>query len=84
MSGVWYPRAQLQPVHGVVEILRGCRSTSEVFANAFHEVSMKAEKRCHPLDNLPGDAQYRQAMGRAEGLGPVQHLDTQLPLESRA
>jgi hypothetical protein len=78
----------------VVEILRGVSIRSGAFAAAVHEVSMKAQKQRHPLDNVPGDAQYRHAMApvyarrtlraAAEGLGPVQHLDTQLPLESRA
>jgi 4-hydroxybenzoyl-CoA reductase subunit beta len=87
-------QARPQRVRGVAEILRGVSIESKAFAAAVHEVSMKAQKQCHPLDNVPGDAQYRHAMvpvyvrrtlrAAAEGLGPVQHLDTQLPLESRA
>jgi 4-hydroxybenzoyl-CoA reductase subunit beta len=87
-------QARPQRVRGVAEMLRGLAIDSSAFSKAIDDVAAKAQKQCHPLDNVPGDAQYRHAMvpvyvrrtlrAAADRQGPVQHQDTQLPLESRA
>ena len=66
------------------ELLRGTRPESEAFADAVARVAERAEKQCRPLDNVPGDAQYRHAMvpvytrrtlvAAAAGRGPVHQL----------
>jgi 4-hydroxybenzoyl-CoA reductase subunit beta len=77
-------QARPQRVRGVTEMLRGISVDSNAFAQAIEELAAKAQKQCHPLDNVPGDAQYRHAMvpvyvrrtmrAAAEGRGPIQHL----------
>jgi hypothetical protein len=46
-------QARPHRVRRVVEILRAVSIRSRTFAPAVHEVSMKAQKQWHPLDNVP-------------------------------
>ena len=58
--------------------------SSDAFAAAVDAVAQHAAKKLRPLDNVPGDADYRHAMvpvyvrrtllAAAEGAGPVHHL----------
>jgi 4-hydroxybenzoyl-CoA reductase subunit beta len=62
----------------------GTRAGSAAFAAAAVAAGELARKQCHPLENVPGDAEYRRAMvpvyvrrtllAAAEGTGPVHHV----------
>ncbi len=77
---------QARPVRiqEVAECLRGTRPGTSAFAEAVEAVAEKAKKQCHPLENIPGDAEYRREMvpvyvrrtlrAAAEGAGPVEHV----------
>lgn len=64
--------------------LRGESTGGPDFGTAVHEAGALAGKQCRPLDNIPGDADYRQAMvpvyvrrtvqAAVDGTGPVHHL----------
>jgi 4-hydroxybenzoyl-CoA reductase subunit beta len=64
--------------------LIGLAPTSPAFAAALDEAAELARKQCHPLDNIPGDAEYRREMvpvyvrrtvkAALEGSGPVHHV----------
>jgi 4-hydroxybenzoyl-CoA reductase subunit beta len=68
-------------IQGAAECLRGTLPGTPAFAAAVQALAEKAEKQCHPIENVPGDAEYRQAMvpvyvrrtllAAAEGTGPV-------------
>ncbi len=49
-------------VKGVEELLLGTKPGSEAFDQAVEEVAQLAYKRCRPLDNVPGDAEWRREM----------------------
>jgi 4-hydroxybenzoyl-CoA reductase subunit beta len=49
-------------VKGVQELLLGTRPGDESFDEAVHAVAQLAYKRCRPLDNVPGDAEWRREM----------------------
>ena len=49
-------------VKQVAEVLAGTRPGTPAFDAAVDEVARRAHKQCHPLDNIPGDASYRQRM----------------------
>jgi 4-hydroxybenzoyl-CoA reductase subunit beta len=63
------------------EILRGSQPGSASFETAAAELAEQAHKQCHPLPNIPGDAEYRREMvpvyvrrtlmAAANGTGPV-------------
>ena len=75
---------QARPVRiqGAADCLRGMLPGTSDFAAAVDEVAERARKQCHPLENIPGDAEYRRAMvpvyvrrtlrAAAEGGGPVE------------
>jgi len=64
--------------------LRGARPGDTDFEAAVEATATAAAKQCHPLANIPGDADYRQRMvpvyvrrtlhAAATGSGPVHHL----------
>jgi 4-hydroxybenzoyl-CoA reductase subunit beta len=64
--------------------LVGARAGTPGFQAALDEAAELARKQCHPLPNVPGDAEYRREMvpvyvrrtvrAALEGTGPVQHL----------
>ncbi|MSR61552.1 MAG: 4-hydroxybenzoyl-CoA reductase [Planctomycetes bacterium] len=66
------------------EVLLGTRPGTADFEAALQEAGALAQKQCHPLDNIPGDADYRREMvpvyvrrtllAAAEGSGPVHHV----------
>ncbi len=49
-------------VKGVADILRGQELDSHGWQDAVQQVCDLAYKRCRPLDNVPGDAQWRREM----------------------
>jgi 4-hydroxybenzoyl-CoA reductase subunit beta len=49
-------------VKGVEELLLGTKPGSEAFDQAVEKVAQLAYKRCRPLDNVPGDAEWRREM----------------------
>jgi 4-hydroxybenzoyl-CoA reductase subunit beta len=63
------------------ELLLGARADSAVFDAAAERVAEQARKQCHPMANIPGDADYRREMipvyvrrtlsAAARGTGPV-------------
>jgi 4-hydroxybenzoyl-CoA reductase subunit beta len=63
------------------EILRGTRPGEAGFDAAVLEAAAQAYKQCHPMPNIPGDAEYRREMvpvyvrrtlhAAASGSGPV-------------
>lgn len=65
----------------VAQALAGTTPGSESFLSAVEEVAQAAYKQCHPLPNIPGDADYRREMvpvyvrrtlvAAAESSGPV-------------
>ncbi len=77
---------QARPVRvkKAAEVLRGSRPGTAGFLRALEGVAELAHRQCHPLPNVPGDHEYRQAMipvyvrrtllAAAEGRGPVHHL----------
>lgn len=66
------------------DLLLGQSVGTTGFEEAVIEVAAAARKQCRPLDNLPGDAQYRHEMvpvyvrrtleAAAHGTGPVHHV----------
>jgi 4-hydroxybenzoyl-CoA reductase subunit beta len=54
--------AKPQRVPGIAEILRTKRPADPDFAHAVREAAERAHKKCHPLANLPGDADWRREM----------------------
>jgi 4-hydroxybenzoyl-CoA reductase subunit beta len=66
------------------EILRGSRPGQDGFGEAIAAVAERAHRQCHPLANIPGDADYRREMvpvyvrrtlaAAAARSGPVHHL----------
>ena len=66
------------------EVLRGAPLTGEAFDQALEACAQQAFKKCRPLENIPGDAEYRREMvpvyvrrtlrAAAAGEGPVHHL----------
>jgi 4-hydroxybenzoyl-CoA reductase subunit beta len=66
------------------EILLGKQVGSTGFDQAVEEAARRAHKQCKPLDNIPGDMNYRRRMvpvyvrrtlkAASEGRGPVHHL----------
>ncbi len=71
-------------VRGARERLVGARPGEASFREAVEAVADEAHRRLTPLENVPGDAEYRAAMvpvyvrrtllAAAEGAGPVHHL----------
>ncbi len=67
-----------------IQPLLGTRPGTETFRNALEAAGELARKQCHPLDNVPGDPDYRREMvpvyvrrtlaAALEGTGPVHHL----------
>ena len=67
-----------------VNLLTGARPGEASFREAVEAVADEAHRRLTPLENVPGDAEYRAAMvpvyvrrtlvAAAEGCGPVHHL----------
>ncbi len=64
--------------------LLGTRPGTAGFQDALEAAGELARKQCHPLENIPGDPDYRREMvpvyvrrtlaAALEGTGPVQHL----------
>jgi 4-hydroxybenzoyl-CoA reductase subunit beta len=77
---------QARPVRikRVAEILAGVDTSSSRFADAALLVAEQAHKQCHPIDNVPGDAEWRREMvpvyvrrtldAALRGTGPVHHV----------
>jgi 4-hydroxybenzoyl-CoA reductase subunit beta len=77
---------QARPVHvkGASELLAGARVGTDAFEQAARAVAERAHAKCHPLDNVPGEAAWRRRMvpvytrrtllAAAAGEGPVHHL----------
>jgi len=71
-------------VSRAAELLTGTKPGTPEFDEAVEEVATAAFKKCHPLDNVPGDAEYRREMvpvyvrrtlrAAVEDKGPVHHL----------
>ncbi len=71
-------------IQRIGEILQGVRIGTQAFEEALERCAAQARKQCHPLENIPGDPDYRRDMvpvyvrrtliAAAEGRGPVQHL----------
>jgi len=67
-----------------VQPLLGQRAGSAGLEAALEEAAELARKQCHPLDNVPGDAEYRREMvpvyvrrtlrAALDGTGPVHHV----------
>ena len=47
---------------GTQELLAGTQPGNETFDEAVEAVARLAYKRCRPLDNVPGDAEWRREM----------------------
>lgn len=77
-------QARPHRVPGVADALRGIEVGSDAFQAAVEAVAQTAKKRLRPMDNIPGDADYRHRMvpvyvrrtlhAAAESAGPVHHL----------
>jgi len=77
---------QARPVHvkQVADILRGKTLGTPEFDAAVEDAAQRAHKQCKPLDNIPGDKDYRRRMvpvyvrrtlhAAANGDGPVHHI----------
>lgn len=76
---------QARPIRvAAAQELTGIPASGAAFAAAVGRVADAAARRCRALDNIPGDAEYRQAMvpvyvrrtllAAAEGSGPVHHI----------
>lgn len=71
-------------VKKVAEMLVGTRVGSAEFHDTTEAVAQRAHKQCKPLDNIPGDMDYRRRMipvyvrrtlrAAVSGEGPVHHL----------
>jgi 4-hydroxybenzoyl-CoA reductase subunit beta len=55
---------QARPLHvkDVAEALRGSEPGTPSFTDAVALVAERARAQCHPMPNIPGDSDYRQAM----------------------
>ena len=49
-------------VKGVADALKGLRPGSPEFAEALEQVATNARRQCRPMDNIPGDADWRREM----------------------
>ncbi|MFT7678168.1 MAG: 4-hydroxybenzoyl-CoA reductase subunit beta [Planctomycetota bacterium] len=68
----------------VADELRGVNVDSPEFTDAVERVAALAYKQCRPMDNIPGEADYRHEMvpvyvrrtllAAAQGTGPVHHI----------
>ena len=68
----------------VPELLAGTKIGSRAYYVAVDACADRAFKQCHPLDNIPGDHEYRREMvpvyvrrtlhAAAQRSGPVHHL----------
>jgi len=77
-------QARPHRVPGVADALRGVRVGTPEFEDAVRAVADDAKKRLRPLENVPGDADYRHRMvpvyvrrtltAAAESAGPVHHV----------
>jgi 4-hydroxybenzoyl-CoA reductase subunit beta len=77
-------QARPHRVPGVADALRGLAIGSDAFTTAVAGVAEDAKKRLRPLENVPGDADYRHRMvpvyvrrtllAAAEAGGPVHHV----------
>jgi CO/xanthine dehydrogenase FAD-binding subunit len=66
------------------ELLRDTRVGTPAFDAAVDAVADEAFRQCKPMDNVPGDAEYRREMvpvyvrrtlhAAARGAGPVHHV----------
>lgn len=77
---------QARPVRikRVAELLRGVETGTAAFTDAVALVAKQAYKQCHPLDSIPGDADWRREMvpvyvrrtfdAARSGTGPVHHI----------
>ncbi|MFT7669289.1 MAG: 4-hydroxybenzoyl-CoA reductase subunit beta [Planctomycetota bacterium] len=71
-------------VKKIAELIVGVRVGSPEFETAIEEVAKRAHKQCKPLDNIPGDMDYRRRMvpvyvrrtlrAAIAGDGPVHHI----------
>lgn len=71
-------------VKKIADLLVGQKVGTAEFDTAIEEVAMRAHKQCKPLDNIPGDMNYRRRMipvyvrrtirAAVEGTGPVHHI----------
>ena len=69
-------------VRRAATVLAGMRPGSEELAEAAKRVGEHAHRQCHPMDNIPGDSEYRREMvpvfvrrtiaAAADRAGPVQ------------
>ncbi len=76
--------AQPKRVRKAEQALLGTRPGEGAFEQAIEEAASLAYKQCTPLENIPGDAEYRREMvpvyvrrtlrAAADRSGPVQHL----------
>jgi 4-hydroxybenzoyl-CoA reductase subunit beta len=67
-------------IKGAADVLRGTKIGEASFENAVRTLADRAHQHCHPMPNIPGDAEYRHAMipvyvrrtlMAAAGLGPA-------------
>ena len=66
------------------QILQGAVIGTSAFEDAFAALASQAHKQCHPMPNVPGDAEWRRAMvpvyvkrtlmAAAMKAGPVHHV----------
>ena len=66
------------------ESLVGLRPGTEAFEHGIEEAAKRAYQKCRPLDNVPGDSDWRREMvpvyvrrtllAALEGTGPVHHI----------
>ena len=49
-------------IKGVAEALKGLRPGTPEFDTALDEVATKARRQCRPMENIPGDADWRREM----------------------
>ena len=76
--------AQPKRITKVLDLLRGTRPGTPQFDDAVTQAAALAHKQCKPLENIPGDADYRREMvpvyvkrtlhAAARGDGPVHHV----------
>jgi 4-hydroxybenzoyl-CoA reductase subunit beta len=77
-------QARPHRVPRVADALRGVKVGTSAFTAAIAAVADDAKKRCRPLENVPGDANYRRRMvpvyvrrtlaAAADAGGPVHHV----------
>jgi CO/xanthine dehydrogenase FAD-binding subunit len=71
-------------VRKAAALLLGTSPTEPDFDATLQSVAAAAHKQCHPLDNIPGDADYRREMvpvyvartlrAALSASGPVHHI----------